>query len=55
MKGIFAWVGFRTATVEYKRDNRKAGKTSFNGWKLWNQKGAHFILLKMSIRISYET
>ncbi|MCK4619113.1 MAG: glycosyltransferase, partial [Desulfobacterales bacterium] len=34
--GIFAWVGFRTATVEYKRDNRKAGKTSFNGWKLWN-------------------
>jgi hypothetical protein len=36
MKGIFAWVGFRTATVEYKRDNRKAGKTSFNGWKLWN-------------------
>jgi glycosyltransferase involved in cell wall biosynthesis len=36
MKGIFAWVGFRTATVEYKRNNRKAGKTSFNGWKLWN-------------------
>ena len=36
MKGIFAWVGFKTATVEYKRDNRKAGKTSFNGWKLWN-------------------
>ena len=36
MKGIFAWVGFKTATVEYKRANRKAGKTSFNGWKLWN-------------------
>ena len=36
MKGIFAWVGFKTAMIEYKRDERKAGKTSFNGWKLWN-------------------
>jgi len=36
MKGIFAWVGFKTAVVEYKREQRKAGKTNFNGWKLWN-------------------
>ena len=36
MKGIFAWVGFKTAVVEYKRDSRKAGKTSFHGWSLWN-------------------
>lgn len=36
MKGIFAWVGFKTATVEYKREARVAGETSFNGWKLWN-------------------
>lgn len=36
MKGIFAWVGFRTAVVEYKRDSRQAGNTSFNAWKLWN-------------------
>ena len=36
MKGIFAWVGFKTAVVEYKRDARRAGNTSFNGWKLWN-------------------
>jgi len=36
MKGIFAWVGFRTATLEYKREKRKAGKTSFNVWELWN-------------------
>ncbi|WP_299979380.1 glycosyltransferase family 2 protein [Desulfobacula sp.] len=36
MKGIFAWVGFKTAVVEYKRNKRKLGKTSFNGWKLWN-------------------
>ncbi|MFT7860982.1 MAG: glycosyltransferase family 2 protein [Sulfurimonas sp.] len=36
MKGIFAWLGFKTAVVEYKRDARAAGETSFNGWKLWN-------------------
>jgi len=36
MKGIFAWLGFKTAVVEYKRDERAAGDTSFNGWKLWN-------------------
>jgi len=36
MKGIFAWVGFKTTTIEYKRPSRKAGNSSFNGWKLWN-------------------
>jgi glycosyltransferase involved in cell wall biosynthesis len=36
MKGIFAWLGFKTAVVEYKREARAAGDTSFNGWKLWN-------------------
>ncbi len=36
MKGLFAWVGFKTCTVEYKRMERKAGKTSFHGWGLWN-------------------
>lgn len=36
MKGIFAWLGFKTAVIEYKRDVRAAGETSFNGWKLWN-------------------
>lgn len=36
MKGLFAWVGFRTATVEYVRQPRVAGKTKFSGWKLWN-------------------
>ena len=36
MKGIFAWLGFKTAVIEYRRDERIAGKTSFNGWKLWN-------------------
>ena len=36
MKGIFAWVGFKTTVVEYNREARKAGKTSFHGWSLWN-------------------
>jgi glycosyltransferase involved in cell wall biosynthesis len=36
MKGIFAWVGFNTAVVEYSRATRKAGSSSFPGWRLWN-------------------
>jgi glycosyltransferase involved in cell wall biosynthesis len=36
MKGLFAWLGFKTCVVEYKRDERIAGDSSFNGWKLWN-------------------
>jgi glycosyltransferase involved in cell wall biosynthesis len=36
MKGLFAWVGFRTATVTYRRDARHSGTTTWNYWKLWN-------------------
>lgn len=36
MKGLFAWVGFRTVTIEYTREPRAAGTTKFSGWKLWN-------------------
>lgn len=36
MKGLFAWVGFKTATVEYARAPRVAGNTKFTGWRLWN-------------------
>ena len=36
MKGLFAWVGFQTITVEYVRNARSTGKTKFSGWKLWN-------------------
>ncbi len=35
MKGLFAWVGFRTATVEYNRPVRTQGHTKFSGWSLW--------------------
>ncbi|WP_241293656.1 glycosyltransferase family 2 protein [Burkholderia stabilis] len=36
MKGLFAWVGYRTVIVEYQRDPRSAGHSKFSGWKLWN-------------------
>lgn len=36
MKGIFAWVGYKTDIVEYYQEERAAGKSSFSGWKLWN-------------------
>lgn len=36
MKGLFAWVGFKTTVIEYVREKREAGQSSFNGWKLWN-------------------
>lgn len=36
MKGLFAWVGFRTTTIDYDRPARAAGHTKFSGWRLWN-------------------
>jgi glycosyltransferase involved in cell wall biosynthesis len=36
MKGLFAWIGYKSKAVEYERDPRLAGKSSFNYWKLWN-------------------
>ncbi len=36
MKGLFAWIGFKTAVVDYVRNPRAAGATKFSGWKLWN-------------------
>lgn len=36
MKGLFAWAGFRTTSVDYTRPERKRGNTKFSGWKLWN-------------------
>lgn len=36
MKGLFAWIGFRTHEVTYVRQPRNLGKTNFSGWRLWN-------------------
>jgi glycosyltransferase involved in cell wall biosynthesis len=36
MKGIFAWLGFRTAVVDYARAPRAMGGSKFSGWRLWN-------------------
>jgi polyisoprenyl-phosphate glycosyltransferase len=36
MKGLFAWVGYPSVAVEYRRAGRAAGTTNFNYWKLWN-------------------
>lgn len=36
MKGLFAWVGFRTVEIDYTRKPRVAGESKFSGWKLWN-------------------
>ena len=35
MKGLFAWAGFRQASVSYTRDERTVGTTKFRYWKLW--------------------
>lgn len=36
MKGVLSWAGFTTVIIEYDRAVRAAGKSKFNGWKLWN-------------------
>ena len=36
MKGLFAWVGFRQTGVEFVREARVAGETSWNFIRLWN-------------------
>jgi len=36
MKGLFAWIGFRTAVVDYARAPRARGASKFSGWRLWN-------------------
>ncbi|MGS0891558.1 glycosyltransferase family 2 protein [Burkholderia stagnalis] len=36
MKGLFAWVGFRTEIIEYTRAPRSGGHSKFSGWRRWN-------------------
>ena len=35
-KGIFSWVGFPTAEIEYVRPRRDSGRSCWSYWKLWN-------------------
>lgn len=36
MKGIFAWVGYKTHTIYFDRENRAAGSTTWNYRRLWH-------------------
>lgn len=36
MKGLFAWVGFRSLGIPYARPARALGITKWNYWQLWN-------------------
>lgn len=36
MKGLFAWIGFRTQTIEFKVERRAHGNSKFHLWKLLN-------------------
>lgn len=36
MKGLFAWLGFKTVVIEYERTSRKEGISKYSTWKLWN-------------------
>lgn len=36
MKGLFAWIGYPQVAVPYRREQRYAGKSKWNYWRLWN-------------------
>ena len=36
MKGLFAWVGFKTTTISYEVAPRLHGTSKFKTWQLWN-------------------
>ena len=36
MKGIFGWTVFNSCGIKYVRQQRKAGQSKWNYWKLWN-------------------
>jgi len=35
MKGIFAWPGFKTETIEFQANVRAGGNSTWSFWKLW--------------------
>ena len=36
MKGLFAWLGYKSTAVYYDRPGREEGNTTWSYWKLWN-------------------
>lgn len=36
MKGLYAWVGYKSVGIPYRRPAREKGESKFNYWKLWN-------------------
>ena len=36
MKGLFAWIGYPHRAVDYEREPRGGGRTTWNYWRLWN-------------------
>ncbi len=36
MKGLFSWLGYEPAIVEYQRAPRAAGDSKWRPWRLWN-------------------
>jgi polyisoprenyl-phosphate glycosyltransferase len=36
MKGLFAWVGFKQTALMFDRPGRRAGRTKWTYWRLWN-------------------
>lgn len=36
MKGIFAWLGFQPAMIDYTRPARASGRSKWKPWQLWN-------------------
>ena len=36
MRGLFAWVGFKSTYILFERQPRYQGNTKWNYWKLWN-------------------
>ena len=36
MKGLFAWIGYKQVALQYQRQPRAAGRTSWDYLKLWN-------------------
>ncbi len=52
MKGLFAWVGYRRAQVDYERPARSAGRSKWGYWRLWNfALGGIFAFSTLPLRI----